>query len=56
MVDVSDVDVAYGDEVVLVGKSQNETITLEEIAQLVNTIPYEILCGISKRVERIYYD
>jgi alanine racemase len=32
-----------GDEVVLIGKQGNEEITVQEIAKLCNTIPYEIL-------------
>jgi alanine racemase len=56
MLDVTDIpDVAEGDEVILLGCSDTgECIRTEEIAELAGTIPYEIFCGISKRVPRIY--
>lgn len=55
MVDVTDVEgVHLGDLVTLLGKDQHEVITAEEMAQLCDTISYEILCGISKRVPRVY--
>ena len=55
MVDVTGIDnVKLGTEVVLLGKSGDETITADELANLYGTIGYEIVCGISKRVERIY--
>ena len=55
MLDVTDVPgVCEGDEVVLIGSSGGETITAADIAVKTNTIPYEVLCGISARVPRIY--
>ena len=55
VVDITDLDgVNIGEEVVLIGKSGNETITADEIALLGNTINYEIVCGISRRVPRYY--
>lgn len=54
MVDVGEDDVFVGDEVVLIGKQGNEEISLQEVAQLCNTIPYEILCGFNERVPRVY--
>ncbi len=55
VVDVSDIfNVKMGDDVIIMGKSGNEKITAEEIAEMANTINYEIVCGISKRVPRIY--
>jgi len=55
MVDVTDIpNVEYESEVVLIGKSGDETITADDLANLIGTIGYEIVCGISKRVERIY--
>lgn len=57
MVDVTDIpDVEYESEVVLIGKSYDETITADDLAHLIGTIGYEIVCGINKRVERIYLD
>lgn len=55
MVDVTDIeDVSQGDEVVLIGRQGENQIPVEEIAALANTINYEIVCGINKRVPRIY--
>ena len=55
MLDVTDINnVSKGDEVTILGKNGDEEITAEELAEKCNTIPYEILCGISKRVPRVY--
>ena len=54
MLDVGDVPVEVGDEVVLLGTQGNEVITAYEWADLVDTIPYEIVCGIGPRVPRRY--
>lgn len=56
MLDVTAVnDVAVGDEVVLMGPDGfGNCIHAEELAEAAGTIPYEIFCGISKRVPRIY--
>lgn len=51
MVDVSDIDCFEGDSVVIFGESP----TVEEMAMKLDTIPYEILTGISQRVKRIFY-
>ena len=57
MLDVTDVpDVKAGDIVTLIGKDGNEEITADELASLYDTIGYEVVCGISKRVPRIYVD
>lgn len=56
MLDVTSIaDVAVGDEVVLLGPDHNgNSIQAEELANWAGTIPYEIFCGISKRVPRVY--
>ena len=55
MVDVTDIpDVKFESEVVLIGKSGDEVITADDIANMIGTIGYEIVCGISKRVDRVY--
>ncbi len=55
MLDVTDVPgVCEGDEVVLIGKQGSERVTADDIAVKTGTIPYEVLCGISSRVPRIY--
>ncbi|MFQ5874355.1 MAG: alanine racemase [Dehalococcoidia bacterium] len=54
LVDVTDVpEVTPGDEVILIGQSQSAAITAEQVAEQIGTIPYEILCSISKRVPRV---
>lgn len=54
MIDVSDVETHSGDIVTLIGKDGNESITADELANIYGTIGYEVVCGISKRVPRIY--
>lgn len=56
MLDVTAIrDVAVGDDVILMGPDgHGATIYCEELAAWAGTIPYEILCGISKRVPRVY--
>lgn len=55
MVDVGHIPrVRADDEVVLIGRQQDEEITAEEVAGLAGTISYEIFCGISPRVPRVY--
>jgi alanine racemase len=55
MVDVTDIpDVALDDEVVIIGRQGEEEISANEVAELCGTISYEILCGISVRVPRLY--
>ena len=57
MVDLTDLPEApaAGDEVVLIGEQGDASIGLHELADRAGTIPYEILCGISKRVPRTYF-
>jgi alanine racemase len=55
MVDLNDVPAAaVGDEVVLFGDQEETALTLEEVARGSETLPYEIMCTIGKRVTRIY--
>jgi len=54
MIDVTDVKVNEGDEVILIGEQNNEKITADEIANLMGTINYEVICGINARVPRVY--
>ena len=55
MVDLTDVPAArVGDEVVLFGEQGEASLPLEEVARGSETIPYEIMCTIGKRVARIY--
>jgi len=56
MLDVSSVgDVTVGDEVILMGRDcAGNCVRAEELADWAETIPYEVFCGISKRVPRVY--
>ncbi len=55
MVDLTDVpEAAVGDEVVLFGEQGDASLPLEEVAAGSETLPYEIMCTIGKRVTRIY--
>lgn len=51
MVDVTGLGVVEGDEVIIFG----EDPSINDLAKIANTIPYEILTSISQRVQRIYY-
>ena len=53
MVDVDGIDVAVGDEVVLIGRQGDDTIRAEDWAERLGTIGYEIVCGIGSRVPRV---
>jgi alanine racemase len=54
LVDCGDDPVEAGDEVVLLGRQGREEITAEELANLIGTIGYEIVCAIGGRVPREY--
>jgi alanine racemase len=57
MVDVTDIpDVDVGDEVVLIGTQDADTITASDVAAWAGTISYEVFCAISHRVARYYSD
>lgn len=51
MIDVTEIDCQEGDTVIVFGKSPRVT----ELAEIVGTIPYEILTSISHRVKRVFY-
>ena len=51
MLDITGINVTEGDEVIVF----NEKIRVEDIARQLDTIPYEVLTGISQRVKRVYY-
>ena len=54
MIDVTGMDVAPGDEVLIVGEQDGEAIGVREIAAAIGTIPYELLCRVGTRIEREY--
>ena len=56
-IDVTEIaGAAFGDEVVLLGTQEGETITAEEIASKTGTISWEVFCAVSARVPRVYRD
>lgn len=55
IVDVTDLpEVSAGDEAVLVGRQGDAEIPLAEFSRLADTIPWETLCSVTKRVPRLY--
>lgn len=55
MIDITDLpEISVGDEVILIGKSANESITISDWSNLANTIEWDIYCSITKRVPRNY--
>ena len=60
MVDITDHpekdDIRAGEEVVLLGKSGQERITAEELGNLSGRFNYELVCDISKRVPRVFFE
>jgi len=51
-----DAEVSVGDDIVLIGTQGDETITATSWADALDTISYEVLCGIGPRVPRIVVD
>jgi len=57
MIDVTDIpDLKVGDEVILIGAEGKLHFTAEDMADMLGTISYEVICGISKRVPRVYME
>src|SRR5947207_31799 len=59
MADVTGLEVSPGDEVVIIGSQklptgEEDRIDVREMAAAIGTIPYEILCRIGSRIERVY--
>jgi alanine racemase len=55
MIDVTEIpEVRSGDEVTLFGRSGSGVLPVDEIAELAQTINYETVCSVGKRVPRIY--
>ena len=54
MIDVTGVDVSIGDEIILFGKDGQQEITIDDIANHLGTINYEVVCMINRRVPRVY--
>jgi len=54
MIDVGDDKISVDDEVILIGSQGENSFFIEDVARLLDTIPYEIMCGIAPRVPRIH--
>jgi alanine racemase len=54
MVDVTDLEVHTGDAVVVLGAQDGEVMDVREMASIVGTIPWEVLCRVGTRIERVY--
>ena len=52
--DVTGIDVEPGDEVVILGSQGEDRIDVREMAATIGTIPWEIVCRIGTRIERVY--
>jgi alanine racemase len=54
-IDLTDLPgVAVGDEVILWGRSGDDTISVNDVARIAQTISYEMLCTVGRRVARVY--
>jgi alanine racemase len=51
MLDITGIEASEGDEVIVFG----EELPITDLAEAMDTIPYEILTGISRRVKRVYF-
>ncbi|MCK5467096.1 MAG: alanine racemase, partial [Cyclobacteriaceae bacterium] len=51
MLDITGIEANEGDEVIVFGKNPS----IKELADAIDTIPYEILTNISSRVTRVFY-
>lgn len=54
MADVTGMDASPGDEVVIIGSQGTDVIDAREMAGSIGTIPWEIVCRVGSRIERVY--
>jgi alanine racemase len=54
MADVTGTDVSPGDEVVIIGRQAGDEIDVREHARQIGSIPWEIVCRVGSRIERVY--
>lgn len=56
MIDITDIEgeVKVGDEVILIGEKDGVKVDADDIANMLGTISYEVICMITKRVPRVY--
>jgi alanine racemase len=53
-IDVTGLDIAPGDEVVIIGRQDGDAITAREVAGAIGSIPWEVLCRLGSRIQRQY--
>ena len=53
-IDVTGLDIAPGDDVVIIGRQLEEEITAREVAAQIGSIPWEVLCRLGSRIRRQY--
>ena len=56
MVETGDHPVAIGDEAVFIGEQDGQSISVEQVAIQAGKLPYEITCGLGRRVRRVYVE
>ncbi len=54
MINLNGIDAKIGDEVILIGEQNNLSVSADDIAKINNTISYEIITSIGKRIPRYY--
>lgn len=54
MADVGEMDVQLGERVTIIGEASSQRIGIEEVARMLDTVPYEICCRWGRRVRRVY--
>jgi alanine racemase len=54
MIDVTGLDASPGDEVVFIGSQDGDAIDAREMANTIGSIPWEIVCRVGSRIERVY--
>jgi alanine racemase len=52
--DVTGMDVSPGDEVVIIGSQGGDRIDVREMAATIGSIPWEVVCRVGSRIERVY--
>lgn len=53
-IDVTGLEAEPGDEVVIIGRQGEAEMSVNEMASTIGTIPYELLCRVGARIERVY--
>ena len=54
MFDITDCKAQEGDTITLLGQDGKEYIFIDEWAKILNTIHYEVACGLRVRLPRVY--